>query len=97
MKKNDIVILGAGIAGIGASLRYKEARIYEKSNYYGGLCGSFECNGYKFDYAVHLSFTNNMEVRKFFDQVKFIKHSPFALNYCNGYWLKHPIQNNLFP
>ncbi|MEG0576541.1 MAG: NAD(P)-binding protein [Bacilli bacterium] len=97
MKTYDTVILGAGISGIAASLNHNEAIIYEKSGNYGGLCGSFEVAGFKFDYAVHLSFTNNNEVRKYFDQVRCIKHFPLAMNYYKGYWLKHPIQNNLFP
>lgn len=97
MKKVDIVILGAGISGIGASMKYPYAAMFEKTNDFGGLCKSFVVNGFTFDMAVHLSFTDNKIVRDFFDRTDFIRHEPLAMNYYNGFWLKHPIQNNLYP
>ena len=55
--KNKYVILGGGIAGIGAQYRLgKEANIYEARDRVGGLCDSFNINGFTFDNAVHLSF-----------------------------------------
>jgi len=91
------VILGAGIAGIAAGYKLgNQAVIYEATCRFGGLCDNFIVDGFRFDYAVHLSFTKDKIVRSVFDKVPYITHKPEALNYCDGYWVKHPIQNNLF-
>lgn len=47
MGQDNIVILGAGIAGIGAGYKLgKSATLYEKRNRYGGLCDNFTLNGF---------------------------------------------------
>lgn len=75
----------------------KKVPLFSKSrNRYGGLCDNFEVNGFLFDYAVHLSFTENKRVREIFDRTPYYTHKPIAYNYYYNYWLKHPIQNNLF-
>ncbi|HFU4820742.1 TPA: NAD(P)-binding protein [Campylobacter lari] len=74
MIKSEVVVLGAGIAGISAAFHLiqqnKQARVYEKSNDYGGLCGGFFIDSAKgkfwFDNAVHLSFAKDESVRKSF-------------------------------
>lgn len=35
-------------------------------------------------------------MRSVFDKTPYITHHPEALNYCDGYWVKHPVQNNSF-
>jgi protoporphyrinogen oxidase len=97
----DNLVLGAGIAG----LAYADAKrnteentvVFETESYAGGLCHSFTINGFTFDSAVHLSFSENKEARAFFDQTPYIKHEPIAYNFYHGYWLKHPLVNNLYP
>lgn len=91
-------ILGAGIAGLAyaSELEKENATIFEKNDFYGGLCHSFEVNGFRFDSAVHLSFTNETTVREVFDKTPYIKHLPLAYNFYKGYWLKHPVVNNLY-
>lgn len=97
-----IVILGAGIAGIGAGYylkkQNKKSIIYEKNSSYGGLCDNFTVSNFRFDKFIHLSFTSNQELRKLYDnKVESVEHIPNAYNYYKGYWLKHPAQNNLYP
>jgi len=98
-----IAILGGGIAGISAGyhlkLAGKESIVFEKNNSWGGLCDNFTLgNGFRFDYFVHLSFTQSEYVQELFSQSSdFITHNPISSNYYNGYWLKHPAQNNLAP
>lgn len=97
-----IVILGAGIAGISTAYHalkkgYKNIKVFEKSSRIGGLLDNFEVSGFKFDYAVHLSFTKNDYVKKMFEKTPHYKHKPLAYNYAEGDWIKHPVQNNLFP
>lgn len=96
MDKN-IVVLGAGIAGITATYHLAEnATLYEAQNSYGGLLNNIKIDGFTFDKAVHLSFTNINEVRNMFDKTDHLTHKPESYNYYNGFWLKHPIQNNLY-
>lgn len=98
---SGIVILGAGIAGISAAYHAKmnkyECTVYEARNSYGGLLDNFIVDGFRFDNAVHLSFTKDEYVQKIFDQTPYIIHKPNPYNFEGGKWLKHPVQNNLFP
>lgn len=99
MKQENVIILGAGIAGISAAYRLGEQRIsstvYEKENNYGGLCGSFRIDGFTFDNFGHISF--DMETKEWLeDKTDHYIHEPEALNYDRGRWLRHPVQNNLF-
>jgi protoporphyrinogen oxidase len=97
----DILILGAGIAGLGAALHARElgrnAVIFEARDAAGGLLDNFQVNGYRFDHAVHLSFANEEKVREIFDKTPYITHPADSLCFDQKYWLKHPVQNNLFP
>ena len=97
-----IIVLGAGIAGISAAFHLKnnshEVVVYEKNKRWGGLCGSFEIGGFRFDHAIHLSFTKDEYVKNVFSESSdFISHNPEPINYFKGVWIKHPAQNNLFP
>lgn len=98
---NNIVILGAGIAGISAAYHLHKNGVnsvcYEEKDKAGGLLASFEVNGFRFDNAVHLSFTKDEYVRSLFDKVEYYTHLPHAYCYEAGLWLKHPVQNNLYP
>ncbi len=96
------IILGAGISGISVgyhlSLKGIDSVIYEQDCDWGGLCGNFTINGFRFDKAIHLSFTEDEHVKKIFsDSCEYITHKPMAYNYYKGSWLKHPAQNNLKP
>ena len=99
---SDNVILGAGIAGISAGYHWKKAGIpcviYEKDGDWGGLCGNFSLDGFRFDRFVHLSFAPDEETRKLFSgRCGMHEHTPFPSNYYHGLWLRHPAQNNLAP
>jgi protoporphyrinogen oxidase len=97
-----IIILGAGISGISASYHLNqkgiENIIFEKDNDWGGLCGNFKINSFRFDKAIHLSFTNDDYTKELFSKsCEYITHKPLAYNYYKKHWLKHPAQNNLEP
>lgn len=98
-----IIILGAGISGLGAghSLRQKKNSpiILEKDETYGGLCGNFIIKGFRFDRFVHLSFTKDEEVNKIFAEgsPEIYRHIPNPFNLYHSFWIKHPAQNNLYP
>jgi protoporphyrinogen oxidase len=93
------VILGGGISGIAANyfLGKEKAAIYELKEGYGGLCDNFAIGNFTFDTGIHLSFTSFKEVRDVFDKTPYCTYNPEPLNYYKGYWLKQPVQNNLYP
>lgn len=97
----EIAILGAGIAGLGAALSARElgrsAVIFETRDSAGGLLDNFEIDGFRFDRAVHLSFATEEKVRAIFDRTPYITHPADSYCFDQQYWLKHPVQNNLYP
>ncbi|MCU4202733.1 FAD-dependent oxidoreductase [Vibrio cholerae] len=98
---DKIIVLGAGIAGISAAYHAKHAGFdvtcFEKSSKAGGLISNFSVQGFRFDKAIHLSFTSSEYVRSVFDKTEYITHKPNSYCIENKKWFKHPIQNNLFP
>lgn len=55
MPKPKIAILGAGLAGLSAAYHLKKGySIFEKEKEAGGLCRSYNINGFTFDYDGHL-------------------------------------------
>lgn len=97
----DIMVLGGGIAGLGAALRAKfeslDAVVFEAKSSAGGLLDNFSVDGFRFDNAVHLSFAKESEVRSVFDKTPYYTHPADSLNFDTDKWLKHPVQNNLYP
>lgn len=96
------VILGAGIAGISAAYHLKQkgenSVIYEKDNDWGGLCGFFEIDGFRFDRFVHFTFAKDEKIAELFAKSSpLYVHPPVSYNYWRGCWIKHPAQNNLAP
>ena len=96
------VILGSGIAGISAGYHLEKTGekvvIYEKDDDWGGLCGNFTIDGFRFDKFVHFTFTDDPYIKGIFEKSSpLYNHPSISYNYYNGYWLKHPAQNNLAP
>lgn len=96
------VILGSGIAGISAGHHIEKTGekviIFEKESDWGGLCGNFTIDGFRFDKFVHFSFAQDEYIaNKFKNSVDLYEHIPYPSNYYNGIWLRHPAQNNLAP
>ena len=102
VNKTENLILGAGIAGLGASYalsqRGKDSVVLEKDNAYGGLCSCFEIDGFRFDRFIHLSFSTIEQVNDIFSKVEggIYRHIPNPSNIYKGKWIKHPAQNNLY-
>lgn len=103
MNKSTIIVLGAGIAGLGAAYKLKQnnqsCTILEKDDMYGGLCGNFTINGFRFDRFVHFSFAKDEGVIQILKEgaEDIYRHTPNAYNLYHGIWIKHPAQNNLHP
>ena len=101
MTRIENVVLGAGVAGLAAASvareAGREATVFEARARHGGTLDHFEVKGFRFDHGVHLSFATEPEVRAVFDQTPYETHDALSLNFDDGYWLKHPAQNNMFP
>ncbi len=98
----DNVILGAGIAGLSAAYHLRgrgcSAVVYEKDNDWGGLCGFFVIDGFRFDRFVHFTFPEDEYIKNIFETSSpTFSHPSISSNYYHGVWLKHPAQNNLAP
>src|SRR5262245_48189139 len=95
------VVLGAGIAGLAAahySRQHGRALVlYEAGARPGGILDSFSIDYWRFDNGVQLSFGSDPYVHGIFDQTDWIEHEPLSLCWDNGYWLRYPVQNNMFP
>ncbi len=96
-----LIVLGGGIAGISAAYHARktgrEAVIYEARERWGGLLDHFTVEGFRFDHAVHFAFTDDPYLKEILYQVDYYEHDPNPYNYEGGRWLKHPVQNNLYP
>jgi len=98
----SIVILGSGISGISAGYHLEKKGekvvIYEKDNDWGGLCGNFTIDGFRFDRFVHFTFAPDEYTKNLFEESSpTYAHPSVSSNYYQGCWLKHPAQNNLAP
>ncbi len=58
MAKKNIIILGAGLAGLSAAWHLQkrgiDCQVFEKESEVGGLCRSRQIDGFTFDCAGHL-------------------------------------------
>ncbi|MGM0652435.1 MAG: protoporphyrinogen/coproporphyrinogen oxidase [Bacillota bacterium] len=97
----EVLIIGAGVAGLSAAVHARRAGhevvIFEAKERWGGLLDHFDLNGFRFDNAVHFGFSKNDDYRAVLEKTDYITHRPEPYNYEQGRWLKHPVQNNLYP
>ena len=100
-ESKNIVVLGAGISGISAAYHLQKmggaAVVYEADSRAGGLLDNFTVDGFRFDNAIHLSFATEPEVREVFDRTPYFAHPAASWCWDDSIWLKHPVQNNMFP
>jgi protoporphyrinogen oxidase len=100
----DVVILGAGMAGLGAAYRLRQEGVssvlFDKLDYHGGHAASFiHPEGFIFDDGPHISFTQDERIRELFAASvdgEFEAFNARVDNYWQGYWIKHPAQCNLY-
>ena len=97
----EVLVIGGGVAGMSAAWHAKkasrEAVIFEAEQSWGGLLNHFTCQGYRFDQGVHFAFSSNEDFRLLLEKTAYHVHRPEPYNYEQGRWLKHPVQNNLYP
>jgi len=97
----EIVVLGAGVAGLSAAWHAgkagMQAAVFEAKGRFGGLCDHFYAGNFRFDCGAHFGFSNNEPYRRVLEMTDSISHRPRPFNFEAGKWLKHPVQNNLYP
>lgn len=103
MSDKNILILGSGMAGLGAAHHFHGAgintRMYDKNPFPGGHTATFvHDSGFIFDDGPHISFSKD---KRFQDLIAdnvggaFEKLNAYVNNYYHGAWVKHPAQANL--
>ena len=99
---SEVVILGAGMAGLGAAHRLRESGvaplIYERNAYPGGHAATFRHGDFLFDDGPHISFTKDQRIQELFAESVDGRYEVIQTrvnNHWRGFWIKHPAQCNL--
>lgn len=102
MRDANIVVLGSGMAGLGAAHALRQegvaSRIFDKHAYAGGHTTSHVLDGFTFDEGPHVSFTKNPKVREIFAAAiggKYESIDAYIDNYFDGRLVRHPVITNL--
>lgn len=96
-----IVIVGAGLAGLSAAyhLRGLPYRIFEKEAEVGGLCRSYQTQGFTFDMTGHLLHFRQAEIKALVERLlegRLAKHSRRSYIYSHGTYTEYPFQVNTY-
>lgn len=105
MKTTPVVIVGAGMTGLGAAYRLTELgkhdyAVYEQHHYIGGHAASFTTpEGFTFDEGGHVLFSHYPYFDNVLERVlkdKYLKHQRESWIWIAGHWVKYPFQEHLF-
>ncbi|BCU54406.1 glycosyltransferase [Enterobacter kobei] len=94
------LILGAGPTGLSAAFHYGEgATLLERNATVGGLCRSIEDQGFTFDYAGHIMFSEDSYVKALYDMLlgsNLHWQAREAWVYTDGVYTRYPFQGALY-
>ena len=104
MAARPILILGTGMAGMGAASRLADegrpAILYDANTYPGGHTATFDTGrGFLFDDGPHVSFTKHDRIRDLLaaNVEGAFRDIPARINnYWHGAWIPHPVQMHLY-
>jgi protoporphyrinogen oxidase len=99
----NIVVLGSGMAGLGAASRLHgegiNATVYDKNAYHGGHTTSIRYdNNFIFDLGPHISFTKDTRIQNLLADAVDQQYETVQINlnnYWRGHWPIHPVQLNM--
>jgi len=99
MKK--VVVIGAGLAGVSAAYHLQEYSpiLFERESSIGGLCRSFNQDGFTFDCTGHLIHLKNAYVKELVARLlpdAFNSHERLAAIYSQSTMTPYPFQANTF-
>ncbi|MFL5327433.1 MAG: FAD-dependent oxidoreductase [Gemmataceae bacterium] len=98
--KSPVVIVGAGPTGLSAAYHIGEdALIIEQNQRVGGWCRSIESNGFTFDFAGHIMFSNDPYVHELYemllgDNVHWQDREAWI--YSKNVYNRYPFQGSLY-
>src|SRR5437764_2054185 len=93
------LIIGAGPTGLSAAYHLKDDyALVERNNTVGGWCRSLEVNGFTFDYAGHIMFSNEPYVHELYkmllgDNVHWQDREAWV--YSKNVYTRYPFQGSL--
>jgi protoporphyrinogen oxidase len=96
MKK--VVILGAGLSGLGCALRLPGAQVFEAEDHPGGLAYSHCFDGIWYDRGAHISHSRDLAWIELISREagEVVEICPSRVsNYWHGHWVTYPVQNHL--
>jgi protoporphyrinogen oxidase len=96
-----ILIVGAGLAGLSAAyhLGDRPYRVLEKEKEAGGLCRSYQMDGFTFDVTGHLLHFRQAEIKALVEGLlagKLAKHSRRSFIYSHRAYTEYPFQVNTY-
>jgi len=96
---NKTIIIGAGTAGLAAGWELthcgQPVLLIEKEKKVGGLCQTFDFDGYKFDFGGHRFFSKQPEVRRFWEKIlgeDFLTRDRLSRIYYRKKFFMYPIK-----
>jgi protoporphyrinogen oxidase len=94
-----ILVIGAGLAGLSTAyhLRDRPCRVVEKEKEAGGLCRSYQMDGFTFDYTGHLLHFRQPAIRELVEGLlagQLDKHSRRSYIYSYRTYTEYPYQVN---
>jgi protoporphyrinogen oxidase len=94
----SIPIIGAGLAGLSAAAHLGVPyTLYERQHTVGGIGGSFSCEGYTFDHAIHILYTKDPYAATFIRSLLGTNFRTFTRSswiYSHGVYTGYPYQAN---
>ncbi len=102
---DKLVIIGAGLAGLSAAYHFEQQgfsnyQILEKDSAVGGLCKSFLIDGFTFDYASHILYTEDSYaeelIKKNLLKNSFNSQLRKAFVYYRNVYTEFPFQGHLY-
>ncbi len=103
MAKPRVVVIGAGLAGLTAAWHLQrkgyDPLVLEREHSVGGLCRSFQLNGFTFDCDAHLLHFRHPAMLQFVRRLlrgNLEEHARNARVYCGGAYIPYPFQANLY-
>ena len=100
MEEVEVLILGAGLAGLSSyHIGHGRCILLESKSHAFGHISSYEREGFTWDEGPHVSFTKHAYVRELFEDSlvgKFEEYEVTTGNYFKDRWIDHPAQSNLY-
>ena len=98
-QRPPVVVIGAGPTGLSAAYHLGEEPALEENDRVGGWCRSIEDNGFTFDYAGHIMFSNDPYVHELYkmllgDNVHWQDREAWI--YSKNVYTRYPFQGALY-